>query len=372
MSVTVKELARKVGVSTSVVYRYARGDNTLRISDERRLEIKKVAERLGGIRVNRAARSLAGGLALAVVAPISRLSAGNWGLEYETSLSFTRHLEEALKLKGVHFHLKFLDPDRKVETIQEWIDTPGLCGGLLLLSGMVDEPLARLILDRRIPHVSDARVDERFGVNTVLAHAAGALRKAIQHLRQLGHSRIGWLGPRQYRWPVFFAAMAEENLSVDIRGSCVFIEPTGGGDLEIWRRLGREHFARWLQGGPPATAMICSNDSIALGAVDAMRQHGLTPGRDLSLVGYDNIEQRWTAWTDEPILTTIDNPRDIIGSRCGELLINQMFHGQRQVVHEQIPTKLIIRQTTGPVRAGQSSREVRSGKGDGRSKANQR
>ena len=78
-----------------------------------------------------------------------------------------------------------------------------------------------------------------------------------------------------------------------------------------------------------------------------MHEAGLTPGRDLSIVGYDNIEHRQYGKTNGQ-LTTIDNPKDQVGRRIGEMLLNQLLRGQRDIVAELVPTTLIVRNTTGP------------------------
>ena len=74
---------------------------------------------------------------------------------------------------------------------------------------------------------------------------------------------------------------------------------------------------------------------------------GMTPGRDLSIVGYDNIEQREYG-KNHGQLTTIDNPKDQMGRRIGEMLLNQLLRGQQDIVTELVPTTLIVRNTTGP------------------------
>ena len=83
--------------------------------------------------------------------------------------------------------------------------------------------------------------------------------------------------------------------------------------------------------------------------VDAMLRAGLTPGRELSLVGYDNTEEQFPIPGHRPILTTINNPFERVGRRMAELLMNQVLHGQTAIIHERVPVSLVVRQTTGPV-----------------------
>ena len=96
--------------------------------------------------------------------------------------------------------------------------------------------------------------------------------------------------------------------------------------------------------------MLCTNDIIALGAVEVLQQRGMQAGRELSLVGHDNYEERILR-SANPILTTIDNPADVEGSHAAVRLVNQMLHGQTEIIQTRIPTRLIVRETTGPVRS---------------------
>ena len=344
---TVSELAEELQISKSLVYRYLRGDRTLRISGERAGQIEEAIKRLGGVRVRPKAGARIGPATQMVLAPINRHNARDWELFQEDHAEFTRNLERALGAEDIRFHISFFDLDERVQTIRQWLDEPRLCGGLLLESQLVDEALARLLRERNVPHVSTDPMAERFGVNTVTVHARAGLRQAIAHLREHGHHRIGWLGPQAARWPDFLAVMAEAGLPPDERFSCcwealpaVHSDQVGG--------LAAERFSHWLDQGPAATAMICSNDCIALAAVRVMRGRALEPGKDLSLVGYDNMEERGREKTTHPILTTVDNPLGKVGLRCGHMLLNQMVHNQREIVHERLPTRLLVRQTTGP------------------------
>jgi len=184
----------------------------------------------------------------------------------------------------------------------------------------------------------------------VLFRSDGA-RQAIEHLCGLGHQRVGFLGPRDTgRFADFVAAMMVAGLSPDKQYNCEVEAIPAGDSLDQWRVHACHAFGQWLDKGFESTAMFCNNDIIAFGAIDAMLSRGLKPGKDISLIGYDNLEERNRISTEHSGLTTIDNPHNLIGHRLGELLLNQILDGQTQVVHERIPVKLIIRQSTGPCR----------------------
>jgi DNA-binding LacI/PurR family transcriptional regulator len=161
-----------------------------------------------------------------------------------------------------------------------------------------------------VPHVG---VDER---------AAGQI--ATQHLIALGHKRIGFVaGPARFR-PTREKALGRE-VALDAAG----IHPDGlvahaefgveGGRAALSTLLGRED---------PPTAVICSSDLMAIGALREATALGLRVPGDLSIVGFDGIDA--TEWTD-PTLTTIEQPifdiartavatlRNLIGDQGGAM-----------------------------------------------------
>ncbi len=138
-----------------------------------------------------------------------------------------------------------------------------------------------------VPHVG---VDER---------AAG--RIATRHLLDLGHHRIGFVaGPSRFM-PTRAKAEGRQ-LALDAAG----IPPNGlvaHGDFGV--EGGRVACARLLDGANPPTAVICSSDVMAIGALGEARTRGLRVPEDLSIVGFDGTAV--ARWTDPP-LTTVEQP----------------------------------------------------------------
>ncbi len=349
MATTISEVARRAKVSPGLVYRLARKDPTLRVSDKTVRRIRAVEERLGGIRVHRAARSLSTKLSYNIVLPMNDIFVGR--PMSEPAKVLMKNLEAGIRGRDFRLSLNYFDQDNYLAYFQDLSDSPDYCDGIVLLNGIINTVLERFLQDRHVPHIVIDAAAEQFDVNTVATHAVGGIRQAVTHLQELGHRNIGFLGPEHGgRFPMFLAVMAERGLPVDSGLNCFL--PTENIGLETtgeWTNLVKRIFPDWLNGRrPPATtAFICQNDVIAQAAVEVLREHGLRPGRDLSLVGYDNIEERGDTPSARPMLTTIDNPVDLVGRRAADSLINQILHKQRQIVHEHIPMKLIVRETTG-------------------------
>ena len=144
-------------------------------------------------------------------------------------------------------------------------------------------------------HVTSVGVDER---------AAG--RIATEHLLELGHRRIGFVAGQAFSSPT-----REKQLGRDDALRAAGLEPNGlvahasfsvAGGRQAMRRLIE------LADGRP-TAVICSSDLMAIGAMLEAASHGLRVPDDLSVVGFDGIDA--ATWTQPP-LTTVEQPIDVI------------------------------------------------------------
>ena len=89
----------------------------------------------------------------------------------------------------------------------------------------------------------------------------------------------------------------------------------------------------------PPQAVFCSNDAMAIGVYQALYQNGLEAGKDIAIVGYDNIE---IAQYMTPPLTTIHQPKKELGQLAVEMLINR-FHNPKEPLHKRSLTPILIK-----------------------------
>src|SRR5207248_1743044 len=154
--------------------------------------------------------------------------------------------------------------------------------------------------------ITSIGVDER---------AAGRL--ATEHLLALGHRRIGFVAGFEYASPTRDKARGREDAlhaaGVDPNGLVAHADFTVDGGRTAMRKL-----LRHARGRP--TAVICSNDLMAIGAIHETWAHGMNVPNDLSVVGFDGTDlANWV----EPRLTTVEQPipdlaSAAIGARAGE------------------------------------------------------
>jgi LacI family transcriptional regulator len=216
--------------------------------------------------------------------------------------------------------------------------------GFILFAVRKNDPRIAYLKQMNFPFAvfgHDGTEDE---TNWIDVDGAVGIELAVEHLVELGHKRIGYISPptEQYlthhRWSGFEAGMKKHRLAID--PSLIF----EGDFSEHSGQLGAHYL---LDQNDPPTAIICNNDRMAFGAMRAVQARNLIVGKDVSLVGFDDLTQaRYT----HPPLTTIRQPVHEIGRMLFDLLQNVI----NQEATEHLSRKLIIpelqvRQSTGPV-----------------------
>jgi len=147
---------------------------------------------------------------------------------------------------------------------------------------------------------------EQLEVTSVGVDERAAGRIATEHLIELGHERIGFVAGRPYAVPTREKelgrrdALRAAGLS---DGLVAYADFTVHGGREALRELVSR------PDGERPTAVICSSDLMAIGAMQEAAAHGLEVPRDLSVVGFDGIDA--ASWTQPP-LTTVEQPIDEI------------------------------------------------------------
>ena len=325
----IRDVARAAGVSTATVSHV--------INDSRRVTEETRARVLAAIEAcryypNLHARSLASGRSRTLGLVISDISNPFFP-------ELVKSIEEAAFAHGYDVVLSNTnyDPGRTSHCVARLIERQ--VAGVALMTSELDTSLVRELARREVavvfldlgepgPHMSNLCVEYEEGVG-----------EAIKHLASLGHERVAFLsGPRRLR-------SAAKRLGAFRRLSGRLL-PRGAskiyyGDfrLEGGRRAARE----MLAGAELPTAVFAANDLMALGAAGEFRAAGLNIPRDLSIVGFDDIEFASLA---EPALTTVRLPRAELGRHAVEALMATVGHPERRGVEVRIKPRLVVRDST--------------------------
>ncbi|MBE2271318.1 MAG: LacI family DNA-binding transcriptional regulator [Anaerolinea sp.] len=214
--------------------------------------------------------------------------------------------------------------------------------GLILFALRENDPRIAFLQEQDFPFVTFGRLEPEQSDNWVDLDSAYAIELATRHVIQLGHRRIGYISPphEQYlarqRWQGFADAMNAANLPIDHQLVYEGDYSEKSGQIAAHVLLDHSH---------PPTAIVCNNDRMAFGAMRAAQARGLAVGRDISVIGVDDIPMaRYT----HPPLTTISQPIHEIGQALFNLLVRII---NRQPVDglggRLFKPELIVRQSTG-------------------------
>lgn len=94
----------------------------------------------------------------------------------------------------------------------------------------------------------------------------------------------------------------------------------------------------------PPSAILAASDLMALAALQAVWDSGLVPGRDVAVVGFDDLE---AAGLSHPPLTTIRQDRDALGARAANQLLEMIEHPDAPPAKELLPVELVVRASSG-------------------------
>jgi LacI family transcriptional regulator len=190
--------------------------------------------------------------------------------------------------------------------------------------------------------VVDPRITVPRGtVSVSAAHFSGS-RAVTRHLVELGHRRIGVVtGPpywhtRDDRVGGHLAALAEAGML---------------GDPELLRHgepateTGVQAAGELLDLPEPPTAIVCFNDKVAVGVLEAAAARGLRVPQDLSVTGFDDID---VSRATTPKLTTVRQPLQEMGRTAVTMLMRQLDGLAHEALSMELATELVVRQSTGP------------------------
>lgn len=333
MSVSIYDIAKRLGVSASTVSRGLHDHPG--IGKKTKEKIRELAKEMGYIPSD-VARSLSESKTRTigmVMTTVSELFVGK----------VVEGVEEYAIEAGYNVFLNTHknDPERERAVLEAF--RRRRVDGLIALTSHIFDQYPHFIEQFDVPVViiNDQHVSHK--LHTVSIDDVAGAELAVGHLIALGHRRIGYVGvgnrPKSnpYRLQGYQRALQKAGIAPD---RALIVDS----HLEDHAERGRASLKRLL--AARVTAVFCYNDMIALGLLSACSQHGLLVPDDLSVVGFDNISI--SAYTIPP-LTTIHQPRFKLGQLAMRMML-ELINGQ--MPHNQLlSADLIIRESTAPIRS---------------------
>jgi LacI family transcriptional regulator len=228
------------------------------------------------------------------------------------------------------------------EKIFPRVSRKGLLDGILVQSGQPDEQLIDRLVQAGIPLVIAGRPFKINNISYIDVDNIDAAYNAVSHLVRLGYKRIGTIsGPATStvgldRKEGYRKALAERGRKVD-EALIVEADFTEAGGYYAMRKL--------LAARPDA--IFTASDIMAIGAMRAVREAGLSVPGEVAFVGFDDLP---LATLSNPQLSTIRQPIVQFGSKAVEILIDLIENGIQPPRRVIMPTELIIRRSCGALR----------------------
>ncbi|AQR73378.1 LacI family DNA-binding transcriptional regulator [Sphingomonas sp. LM7] len=332
---TIIEVAAMAGVSTATVSRVLSSPE--RVAEPTRQRVLEVVQTLG-YAPNVAARTLRTLRAAKILLTVPDISNPFFA-------SVIRGAEEAARDAGYAVVVGDTRHDPQVEDQYAEMLSRREVDGLIFLGHRLPESLGALLSRQgpAAPIVNGCEYSPEIGVPSVHIDNAVASDDAVEHLIALGHRDIGIItGP-----PI-------SPISRDRLGGALGAATRHGLQDRLEVRTGdysaRAAFDQAVDLlASNVTAIFCFSDEMAMGALSAISRAGLSCPGDVSVVGFDDLP---FASFFQPALTTVAQPKGLIGRRAVELLVDILRgteHPTRQVT---LPHELVIRESTGPVGGG--------------------
>lgn len=330
---TIQDVARDAGVSTATVSRVFSAPEL--VLETTRNKVMEAVNRLG-YEPNFAAKSLRTLRTEKILVTVPDISNPFFsqvirGVEeaalaagYSVLLGDTRHEETREEQYAAMFRRKEAD-------------------GLIFLGHRLPDVLADMVATKgpRTPIVNGCEFRPGLAVSSAHIDNDRAAAEVVDYLYGLGHTRIGVVtGPLAS--PISSDRLAGVLSAAQRHGRASALR-IAIGDFSI--ESGVRQTGDLLDEPGRPTAIFCFSDEMAMGALEAIRQRGLTCPDDVSLVGFDDI--RFAQYL-HPKLTTVSQPKEQIGHEVVRLLLDILSGRATALQNVTLPHRLVVRSSTAP------------------------
>jgi LacI family transcriptional regulator, galactose operon repressor len=333
----LEEIAKLSGVSRSTVSRVVNGDP--HVSKQARARVQSVIEETK-FYPNAAARSLASRrtrvIGLLIPKAIGSVMTDPFFLYLvQGAVAECNDADYLLTLLFDH-QVEDLDNDR----IYQRIIKGRHVDGIVIVSSVVEDPMVVRLQKDGFPFVLVGR-NPKHDVSFVDVDNLAASRKAVLHLLEHGYRRIGTImGPQNLiasidRYAGYVGAMQEMGLPVDK-------EITVAGDFS--RRSGYRAMKVLLSADHRPEAVFVASDTMASGALQAIRDAGLSAPQNIAVFGFDGLEHEQVS---QPILSTVVQPIGALGAEAVQVLLNRIESPESAPVQRYLDTHLRLRTSCG-------------------------
>lgn len=331
----IDKVAKLAHVSRSVVSRVL--NDHPNVSDVARERVMKVVNKYN-YRPNSVARSLATNSSHEIGVLVTQSEDEALGSAFWMQMH--RGIFEESKKRGYFVSLSYVSPGNS-EELNNFILNERRLDGYILLTQEVTDMVGRELFDKNIPIVLVGHVPRKKRVSSVDVDNVKGGKLATEHLLQLGHKKIGVMMPsldmKESKDRMKGCRDAHREAGVEFSDDRVEI-------VDYQFRAGYKTMKKWIESKNDITAVFCASDTIAMGALLAVRKLGKKVPEDYAVIGFDDLS--FAEFTYPP-LTTIHQPILEKGKMAAKLLIDEIENKDSARQKMNLDPQLVIRESCG-------------------------
>ncbi len=336
--ITQKEISEELGLSRATVSLVLNEKDKGRIPVETKQKILILANRLGYLPPSQK-MARAGSIALIYMQGMANILNSPYYNE------IYKGLEEVLKTRN--YLITFVIPEENL--VNNLVPEPILRKKVdgVVIFGTVSELLLKRLQDASVKTVL-LNFSSPLEIDSVWFDNYEIINMMLEHLCSLGHKKIALVVPNELKGRKNFEQriVAYKNLvrqKMRQREFILKIPGTNEMEKEIVKQVELEIISLLNNG---VTAFLGISDKFALEILKNLKRIGIKVPENVNVAGIDDIED---AATSRPPLTTVFIPRREMGRIGGERIIKKIEEGEERVLKIFLPTKLVIRGSTGPI-----------------------
>lgn len=345
-TVRLSDVARSAGVTSMTVSRVV--NKTGYVSEETREKVLRAVKEL-----NYRPNGLARGLKRQRTDTIG-LVLGDIANPYSAELA--RSIRDITAERGYNLFICISEHSAKEDVAAFESLTDHQVDGIIVAtrSNRIGDEYLHEMIERGIPVVCIGRDFQDENADSVTADALNGGFQATQHLIDLGHKKIAFIGATLgsgaslKRFQGYLKALQHNDLPIEERFITGNVEANEDAPGYSTEKLGYEAMKRILVLPNRPTAVFARNDFTAIGAINAIKESGLNIPNDISIVGFDDIPMAMHTY---PALTTVRQPTRRQGTLAAEFLLRRI-EAKSFVEREEkiLECELIVRESTSPLK----------------------
>ena len=334
---TLRDVAKLANVGAGSVSRYLNGDQS--IKDINRQKISDAIQELNfvpNVTARKLAKGRSGNILLLMVSE-TPITMATWIYEKE----IVQEIYSGLLNSEYSLQLALCSSNQNeiYKKIKSNIETKNADAVMILSNYRVEQNCVALLEDNSIPYVLIGCKNYKEKLNEILIDNYSAMKIVMDYLVSLRHRKIAFISGNQdqeqmaARIKCYFTLMQEKGFDVN-PNYIAYGEYSMDSGYNCTKQLIQQNF------NDLPTAIICSNDIIACGAIKALKEYNIKIPKEISITGFDNLT---SAEVIEPPLTTFQLPAGM-GTLATQMLLKMIKSGKTNIVNErQMKFEFIIR-----------------------------